>query len=219
MTDEEKWENCRSVGMALQLLNRATKSVNRGWHRKFRLCSCYLLRDLEAVCPDGRFRQALDVAERNFDGEAALVELKAAIADAQRGYEVHRCDLENPDERAAQSLSLLIEDAPRTSVGAAFTASGGLFNEAKSETALALIREMFGNPFRPVTFSPEWRTNDAVALAQQMYDSRDFGAMPILADALQDAGCDNEPILSHCRDATLTHVRGCWVVDLVLGKA
>ena len=57
----------------------------------------------------------------------------------------------------------------------------------------------------------------AVALARQMYESRDFSAMPILADALQDAGCDNEDILSHCRSDG-PHVRGCWVVDLVLGK-
>jgi len=51
-----------------------------------------------------------------------------------------------------------------------------------------------------------------------MYESREFGAMPILADALQDAGCDNADILDHCRDTALTHVRGCWVVDLVLGR-
>lgn len=63
-----------------------------------------------------------------------------------------------------------------------------------------------------------WRTDTAVALARQMYDSRDFGAMPILADALQDAGCDGEDILSHCRDPKQVHVRGCWVVELVLGK-
>jgi hypothetical protein len=74
-----------------------------------------------------------------------------------------------------------------------------------------------GNPFRPVAFSPEWRTDTAVALARQMYESREFGAMPILADALQDAGCDNEDVLNHCRGDG-PHVRGCWVVDLVLGK-
>ena len=53
--------------------------------------------------------------------------------------------------------------------------------------------------FRPVTFAPEWRTDTAVALARQMYESRDFSAMPILADALQDAGCDNDDVLNHCR--------------------
>ncbi|MBY0456848.1 MAG: hypothetical protein K2V38_05890 [Gemmataceae bacterium] len=67
------------------------------------------------------------------------------------------------------------------------------------------------------SFSPKWRTETAVLLARQMYESRDFSAMPILADALQDAGCDNDDILNHCR-AEAVHVRGCWVVDLVIGK-
>jgi hypothetical protein len=51
-----------------------------------------------------------------------------------------------------------------------------------------------------------------------MYESRDFSPMPILADALQDAGCENPDILGHCRDPNGVHDRGCWVVDLVLGK-
>jgi hypothetical protein len=80
-----------------------------------------------------------------------------------------------------------------------------------------VVHDIFGNPFRPVTFSPAWRTDTALSLANQMYESRDFGAMPILADALQDAGCDNEDVLNHCR-APGVHVRGCWAVDLVLGK-
>jgi hypothetical protein len=81
-----------------------------------------------------------------------------------------------------------------------------------------LFCDIFGNPFRPVAFSREWLTSTVVTLAQQMYDSRDFSAMPILADALQDAGCDNADILGHCRGDG-PHVRGCWVVDLVLGKS
>jgi hypothetical protein len=82
-----------------------------------------------------------------------------------------------------------------------------------------LSLELVGpNPFRPIAFNPAWRTDTALSLANQMYDSRDFGAMPILADALQDAGCEDGAILQHCRDAKQPHVRGCWVVDLVLGK-
>jgi hypothetical protein len=89
----------------------------------------------------------------------------------------------------------------------------------KKETAMhcSLLRDIFGNPFRPVAFDPAWRTATAVGIAAKMYDSRDFAAMPILADALQDAGCENDAILRHCREEA-THVRGCWVVDLVLGK-
>ncbi|MCE9561747.1 MAG: hypothetical protein K8U57_06790 [Planctomycetes bacterium] len=83
----------------------------------------------------------------------------------------------------------------------------------------ALFRDVLGNPLRPVDFSSEWRTTTALSLAQQMYESSDFSAMPILADALQDAGCDNTDILNHCRDANQVHVRGCWVVDVVLGKS
>jgi hypothetical protein len=81
-----------------------------------------------------------------------------------------------------------------------------------------LMHEVIGNPFWPVVFSSKWRTSTAVAIAQGMYESRDFGAMPILADALQDAGCDSDDVLDHCRDPERVHVRGCWVVDLVLGK-
>jgi hypothetical protein len=80
-----------------------------------------------------------------------------------------------------------------------------------------LIRDIFANPFLPVTFDPRWRTSDAVGLARAIYDERAFDRLPILADALMDAGCDDEQVLAHCRSAG-PHVRGCWVVDLVLGK-
>jgi hypothetical protein len=83
----------------------------------------------------------------------------------------------------------------------------------------ALIREVFGNPFRRVKPNPVWLTSDVSALARGIYDERAFDRMPILADALQDAGCTNEEVLNHCRDAKATHVRGCWVVDLVLEKS
>jgi hypothetical protein len=83
---------------------------------------------------------------------------------------------------------------------------------------IRLVRDIFGNPFRPVTFNSVWRTDTAVTLARTMYEAREFGAMPILADALQDAGCDRDDVLQHCRDAQQVHVRGCWVVDLVLQK-
>ncbi|MCE9562809.1 MAG: hypothetical protein K8U57_12250 [Planctomycetes bacterium] len=79
------------------------------------------------------------------------------------------------------------------------------------------MRDIFAESFHPVTFLPEWRTSTAVALARQMYESRDFDAMPILADALQDAGCEDADVLDHCRGQG-PHVRGCWVVDLVLGR-
>jgi len=82
----------------------------------------------------------------------------------------------------------------------------------------ALLRDIFGNPFRPVTINPDWRTLTVVSLAQAIYDEHAFDRLPILADALEDAGCDNADILNHCRQPG-EHVRGCWAVDLVLGKS
>jgi hypothetical protein len=94
---------------------------------------------------------------------------------------------------------------------------GGPDGEAPHQADL--LRDIYGTPYTQVEFDKRWRTDTALSLASQMYDSRDFGAMPILADALQDAGCEDPAILAHCRDANQVHVRGCWVVDLVLGKA
>ena len=81
-----------------------------------------------------------------------------------------------------------------------------------------LVRDVFGNPFAPTQlFDPAWLTSTVLALAKGIYEERAFDRMPILADALQDAGCDSADILDHCRGPG-PHVRGCWVVDLVLGK-
>jgi hypothetical protein len=71
--------------------------------------------------------------------------------------------------------------------------------------------------FRDTSMHDDWRTTTATAIASQMYDTREFGAMPVLADALQEAGCENADVLDHCRGPG-PHVRGCWGVDLVLGK-
>lgn len=80
-----------------------------------------------------------------------------------------------------------------------------------------LIRCVFGNPFRLVAFDPHWRSEIVVALATGIYAERAFDRMPILADALEEAGCDDADVLAHCRGLG-PHVRGCWVVDRVLGK-
>jgi hypothetical protein len=78
--------------------------------------------------------------------------------------------------------------------------------------------EWFGNPVCPMAVDPAWLTSTVVSLAQGIYDDRAFDRLPILADALQDAGCEDPDVLGHCRSDG-PHVRGCWVVDLVLGKA
>jgi hypothetical protein len=80
-----------------------------------------------------------------------------------------------------------------------------------------LLRDLFGNPIRPITINSHWLTSNVLDLARTIYEERAFDRLPILADALMDAGCADEANLSHCRSEG-PHVRGCWVVDLILGK-
>jgi hypothetical protein len=90
--------------------------------------------------------------------------------------------------------------------------------EAEEErTQTNLLRCVIGNPFRPVTVDPTWLTSDVVTLAEGIYGDRAFDRLPILADALQDAGCENEDILSHCHSEG-PHCRGCWLIDLLTGR-
>jgi hypothetical protein len=69
-----------------------------------------------------------------------------------------------------------------------------------------------------IAFNHSWRTSDVLALARSINSIQNFSGMPILADALQDAGCDCDDLLNHLRDPHATHVRGCWALDLILGK-
>jgi hypothetical protein len=91
--------------------------------------------------------------------------------------------------------------------------------EAEQGVQLRLARCLFGNPFRPVQFPKGWRTESAVALARTAYNTHNFTLLPILADALEEAGCDHPDVLTHLREPHAPHARGCWVVDGLLGRS
>jgi hypothetical protein len=80
-----------------------------------------------------------------------------------------------------------------------------------------LALELCGpNPFRPISFADSWRSESVLALTRVVAETRNFSVLPILADTLEEAGCDQPDVLAHCRDPHLTHVRGCWVIDGLL---
>jgi hypothetical protein len=91
------------------------------------------------------------------------------------------------------------------------------FAEERAAQCL-LLKDLLGNPSRPVALDPASLTPDVLELARTIYDGRAFDRMPILADALEDSGCDDSDILNHCREPG-PHSKGCWVIDLVLGKS
>ena len=225
---EQKWLAAKFIATLVYCVEQEKAESDR----KFRLFAVACARRVWNQLTDPRLRTAVEVAEAFADGLAKHKKRLAAFEAAWRAARAV-CDGEGYDfdwetRKVPSAFDRGRPRAFRYAVGAA----GAAVEYAKGSAWMAecvcnvkelaanchLFRDIFGNPFRPVAFDKAWRTDTAVSLAKQMYDSRDFGAMPILADALQDAGCDNEDILSHCRDTAQQHVRGCWGVDLVLGK-
>jgi hypothetical protein len=178
--------------------------------RKSRLfcCSCCRIAWHELIhessCDAKRFRNAVEVAERFADGNATRAELASARAAVASGAGNFPRDYEI-------IAGVLCEER---SIDADIIVLASCYGDAG---IASVFRDIFGNPFRPVLLDSSWPTSGVTQVAQHIYDKRRFEDMPILADALEDAGCDNAAILEHCR-SNGTHVRGCWVVDLLLGK-
>ena len=189
--------------------------------RKLRLFGCACCRRIWHLLTDERSRECVEVAERYADGPASGSELRAASAAA---WEVSMYSM-GRTAAAAEAVAEVIYE--QDAYGGAYHISLLAYNAyfavgediGEYDAQCHLLRDIFGNLFRPVALDPAWRTSTVVALAEGIYAERAFDRMSILADALQDAGCADEDVLAHCRDTTLAHVRGCWVVDLVLGKA
>jgi hypothetical protein len=205
---EEEWETNIEGSELLSVLPVPVSS------RKLRLLLVAGCRRIMTRHTNPGTVKAVGIVERYADGDATGADLSFANSLAwEAGYRA----------MFGEVIDLVARDSAidfRSDTGVPPLVFDSFEGLGKEDVPLAaLVRDIFGNPFRPVTFSPDWRTSTAIALAKGMYDSRDFAAMPILADALQDAGCDNDDVLNHCRDANGVHVRGCWVVDLVLGKA
>ena len=237
MTEKRWWEATDPTPMLRFLRGRASE-------RKCRLIACAVCRDEGRMIQASVFSQAIQLGEQCADGvrdEGAIVESHKAIRSAFH----ETLTLGDPDNVALALFHASIltnKSSPVEILGGQLPSLWSRLRLAGQELLdwyrleyrfgirlpswkwwvgpphrCDIIRDIIGNPFRPAAVDPAWRTSTAMQLAQGMYDSRDFAAMPILADALQDAGCSNDDILAHCRGPG-PHARGCWVVDLVLGK-
>jgi hypothetical protein len=202
---------------------KLTKEVERLSVRKQRLFAADLCRHLDFR------RTGIDPADILNDVEqfADTGRTKRALRQARvRVREAQRRLAQNglTDARLFHTLELLTLAASERSSGRVVPLSHlANLSVSPGSTVRALLHlfrrfQEVAGPDGGCHFSPDWRTSTAVALAARMYEARDFGVMPILADALQDAGCDRGDVLAHCRGDG-PHVRGCWVVDLVLGRS
>lgn len=163
---------------------------------------------------DEHRRAAIDCSEIHADQLLQSLEpLELAIETARANDDLEVSEPHTYSPRATTALWLSMH-APEEGADEAL----GLMSQVTTrDEQMHLLECIFGLPGRTSLLTPAWLTDTVIALAREMYESRDFSAIPILADALQDAGCDRADVLNHCRGPG-PHVRGCWVVDLVLGK-
>ena len=202
MMTEDEWWVCDDPQRLLTFLGEGFSD------RKLRLAACAYCAPLQQFIVDPRSKLAIDAAEGYVDGEVSLAELKAASEAAWeaekvlqgQGYEWRQWYI----ARCAARLAGEIHEVCNLIISG--DGSGRQW-----------IYDLAGNPFNPVAVNVSWLTSDVLALAEGIYQERAFDGLPILADALQDAGCDNDAVLFHCRQPG-EHVRGCWVVDLLTGR-
>jgi hypothetical protein len=193
---------------------------NRLTDRKLRLFACACCRRVWHLLPDPANRDLVATVEDRPDGTRDDPVLWAAlVASSWR-------EREWIEDHAYWAVKYLgrsyYKVRPLDSAVTVAVRLGQRVREAGDAMAewaaqAGLVRDIFGNPFSPVAFDPRWRSADVVGVARGIYEERAFDRLPLLADALMDAGCADEQVIGHCRSEG-PHVRGCWMVDLVLGK-
>jgi hypothetical protein len=214
---EEEWPQCEEAALMLEFLK------GKASDRKLRLFACGCCRAVWESLPLDRCRQAVELAERYADGlvlENELSRARELASNAAHGHlQRYRYKLTNCDGPTDQEGRLLfVAEAAHLHTPFLIGRLRWLARDSELKSLSPwLLRCVFGNPFRPVSPGP-WITPAAVLVARDIYDRRDFSALPLLADLLEEAGCPEQSVLDHCRTPG-EHTRGCWVVDLVLGKS
>lgn len=215
----DEWDLCPRSDWMMRPLHewlRSHPDAARAFERKLRLYAVACCRQRWELFETDLFRRAVDAAERLAEGRADREELSAiyqAILEIPTPNEQSHC-IEN------MTLKLIGENGMTCASSAAMDlgiATGWDDFEAVVRAQAPLLRCVAGNPFRPVAFDPAWRTPAIAGLAEQVDADQDFEILPILGDALEEAGCDHIGMLSHCRDGG-SHARGCWVIDRLLGR-
>jgi len=157
----------------------------------------------------GCLREPINTSDRE------LIEFCENYADTMDEGELAQLYERYSPDVVARAVGLL---QPRPMVPADQMMLGWFPDDAVSVRHADLLRELFGNPFQSYSIDPEWlQRNDGLALkiARQLYEKRAFNELPILADALEEAGCTLAPLLEHLRDPK-PHQRGCWALNLLL---
>lgn len=209
---EAEWLACNDPQPMLEFLR------GKASERKLRLLVCGYSRWAWPMLVDERSRKGIEVSERYADGTASEQDLRAAWAAAYSAAQELSLEQEN---EAAWAASRASQSLPASEAVQWVWIEGPLWLQVSQEhwrpAVVALIREIFGNPFRTVTIESTWLTPALKSIALSIYDDCRFADLPMFADTLEQAACANRDLLNHCRQR-VEHVRGCWVIDSILGK-
>jgi hypothetical protein len=236
---EAEWLTCTNPDKILDHLHGQVSE------RKLRLFACACCRRIQDLLADERSRHAVEVAQRYADGNATVNELYRAL----KGTEAIRKTKNQAAEQAARHTCFFVpdpsqpeqagyafpgEEAEVVVRGVARSCAEAIHDintaKAKRDAWVAwytegkphvdLLREIVGNPFRPVSVDPNWlawEDGNVSRLALSLYQERAFDQLPILADALEEAGCTDAALLGHFRGPG-AHIPGCWALDLILQR-
>lgn len=241
---EAEWLACRVPHKAVDHVRRDLE--RRVPDRKLWLFACACCRRVWDFMEDARSRDVVLMAERLADGSGSREGLSRAARVAEQVAEKINRSLgaTSPQAAAARTAGSFMQ---KPYVAAVHVAHHALYaeeyvqkpadEEEAEERRMAasldrigavqcdLLRDIIGNPFRPVAPDELWRTATVTSLALTVYDQRqlpqghlDPARLAVLSDALEEAGCADTVMLNHLRSRG-PHVRGCWVVDLILGRS
>jgi hypothetical protein len=214
---EAEWLACTQTQ---PLLDRAWDRLSA---RKLRLIVCARARQSWEHLTDRRSQLAIEIAEAYADGRVPERERRWAIDAAQAAVLAHsnryaQWVADDVDPRLTRETAMQRIDAADLARG---TATLYPHRWLDAPNLAPVVRDLLGNPFQPEpAIDPtwlEWNRGIVRAMAEEIYESHRFEQLPILADALEEAGCADRTILQHCRGPDL-HARGCWLLGAILGR-
>ena len=223
---ETEWLNCTELAPMLGHLRASKENRSRSGRRRLRLFGCGCgARVLRLMTERGR--RWLELGEQLADELLDKEQRRKAESEKNGATNCQRAD-HLADSAAWFTLAsnvMIAAEAAARSAGMAIEiesfhrgADSRSARDAEEREQVSVLRDIFDPlPFRAISIDPRWLTSTVLDLAQVIYDEKAFDRMPILADALMDSGCDSEEIIGHCRGEA-PHVKGCWIIDLLLGK-
>ena len=224
--DSSTWFACDDVNRLI----RQCLSI-KNYARKLQLFSVACCRHISHLLPDERCQNAIAIAELFADGAASVEQRRSAHSIAVTLLKplplgkTHSAVLAVVNLTATGSFGIIAECTANAAVEAVDDGTDNTFGPrflAERKWQVEILRDLFGDPSSEKQLEEAYRTSDVIELANSIYQSSgilqfDHQQMNMLANSLRSAGCTTETVLNHIQESS-DHVRGCWVVDLLLGK-